>query len=366
MKICHMTSAHDSDDIRILKKQCVSLAKVDSNDVYLVAKGDSYEYKGVKIIGVEVSSSGRLGRILKVSKAVYNTAVSVDADVYEFHDPELLLYAKKLKKLGKKVIFDSHENYSEQIMQKGYIPKYIRKIVKAIYSLIENNACKYIDAVLYPSESSPYIGRVKECVPIFNTPMLDELEIKKDFSEKEDSVCCVGTLSEDRGIRVLVNACYKAGVKLVLGGNFSPPSFEDELRAEDSFSIVDYRGYCDRQKVNDIYDECLIGTDTILNVGQYPYLDNLSTKVYEYMIMKMPYITSDFKYNKSIVDKYNCGVCVNPSDENAISEAISFLVNNKKTAREMGENGRRLVEKNLNWKFDEERLINLYEKLYNA
>ena len=150
-----MTSAHDSDDIRILKKQCVSLAKVDSNDVYLVAKGDSYEYKGVKIIGVEVSSSGRLGRILKVSKAVYNTAVSVDADVYEFHDPELLLYAKKLKKLGKKVIFDSHENYSEQIMQKGYIPKYIRKIVKAIYSLIENNACKYIDACLLYTSPSP-------------------------------------------------------------------------------------------------------------------------------------------------------------------------------------------------------------------
>ena len=41
---------------------------------------------------------------------------------------------------------------------------------------------------------------------------------------------CVGTLSEDRGIKALVHACYKAGVKLILGGNFSPASFGEELK----------------------------------------------------------------------------------------------------------------------------------------
>ena len=34
MKICHVTSAHKSNDIRIFKKECVSLAKEEENEVY--------------------------------------------------------------------------------------------------------------------------------------------------------------------------------------------------------------------------------------------------------------------------------------------------------------------------------------------
>lgn len=361
-----MTSAHDSDDIRILKKQCVSLAKDSSNEVFLVARGQDYEYKGVKIIGIGNQNGGRLNRMFKVAKMIYKTAADLDADVYEFHDPELLPYAKKLKKAGKKVIFDSHENYRDQIMQKGYIPKPARRAARAIYSIIENNACKYLDAVLFPSDDNPYKNRVGECVAIFNSPMTDELVVEKCFEEKEDLVCCVGTLSEDRGIRILIRACYRAGVGLVLGGNFSPPSFEDDLRSEEAFDIVDYRGYCNREQVKDIYNQCRIGADTILGVGQYPYLKNLSTKTYEYMLMKMPYITSDFAFNKLIVDKYNCGIAVDPLDEKAVADAISFLVENKEEAKKMGENGYQLVKEKFSWEHDERRLIDLYSKLYNS
>lgn len=359
-----MTSAHSSDDVRILKKQCVSLAKNENNQVFLVAKGDSFEYKRVKVVGIGEVTGGRLNRMFKVSKIVYDKAISLDADVYQFHDPELLPYAKRLKKLGKKVIFDSHENYKVQIMEKDYIPKAIRWAVRWMYAVIETSACKNLDAVLYPAQDSPYEGKVKKCIPISNAPMVEELKMTRAFDEKEDSVCCVGTLTEDRGIGVLINACYKAGVKLVLGGKFSPPEFENSLRKLDSFSIVDYRGYCDREKVNEIYNECLIGADTILRVGQYPYLRVLATKTYEYMLMEMPYITSDFAYCKEVINKYKSGMYVDPADEEAIANAIIFLLSHKEAAKEMGINGKKAIEKEFNWQFDEERLLGLYEQLY--
>lgn len=364
MKICHMTSAHSSDDVRILKKQCVSLAKDKSNTVFLVAPGHSYQYKDVQIIGVGEHKGGRLSRILKISREVYNKALSVDADIYEFHDPELLLYAKKLSRHGKKVIFDSHEDYRSQILEKRYIPKLLRKIVKNIYVVIENHACKYLDAVLFPEAASPYEGRVKHCVPIYNTPIFDEFEHKKSFEEKENSVCCIGSLSEDRGIRVLMEACYKAGVKLVLGGNFSPAVFGEELKKQKEYGIVDFQGYCTREKVNDIYNRCLIGADTILDFGQYAQAKTLSTKVYEYMVMKMPYITSDFEYNKEIINQYKCGVYVDPMDSDAIAEKIKYLLENKQIAKEMGENGRKAAETCFSWNNDESRLIALYKRLY--
>lgn len=364
MKICHMTSAHDSDDIRILKKQCVSLAKKQDNEVYLVAKGEDFNFKNVHIVGIGEQQGGRLNRILKVGKTVYEKALSLDADIYQFHDPELMMYAKKLKKHGKIVIFDSHENYREQIMQKGYIPKPLRRIIQWIYCKVEKHACKYIDAALFPSEKNPYEGMVAECVAIYNSPMPDELKITTPIEKKQPSVCCVGTLSEIRGIKVLVEACYKAGVKLVLGGVFSPAEFGDELKNSRYFANVDYRGFCDREQVNAIYNECMIGADNILRVGQYPFLQNLSTKAYEYMMMKMPYITSDFDYNKKIVDEYKCAIYVDPSDADAIAEAIKYLVNNPEIAKSIGENGKKLVDEKYSWSNDEKRLYDLYGKLY--
>lgn len=359
-----MTSAHDSDDVRILKKQCASLAKDENNQVFLVAKGESYKYKEVNIKGIGEFTGNRIARVLKVSKAVFKAAKALDADVYELHDPELLLYVKKLKKMGKKVIFDSHEDYQKQILEKHYIPSILRRFVKLVYSIIENRACKYLDAVLFPSAENPFLGRVKNCVAIYNTPILDEFITKTSFDQKDDKVCCIGSLTESRGITALVEACYIVGVPLVLGGEFSPEEYGEQLKNKKEYSIVEYKGYCSREDVVDIYNKCLIGTDTILPMGQYDCTDSLSTKVYEYMAMGLPYITSNFKYNMEIIDEYQCGIYVDPSSSNEIAESIKFLLNNKETAKKMGENGKQLVENKFNWQKDEQRLYDLYNKLY--
>lgn len=364
MKICHMTSAHDTDNIRILKKECVSLAKNPKNEVFLVGPGENFSFKSVHIIGIGNSDSGRVKRIFKSSKCIYKKALELDADVYQFHDPELLLYAKKLKKHNKIVIFDSHEDYQKQIMEKDYIPKFVRRLIRRVYSIIENSACKYIDAVLFPGDRSPYEKRIKYCVPIFNTPIIDEFVQIGRQKVTDIKACCVGALTESRGIRVLMKACYKANVRLVLAGAFVPSEFEESLKKEKAYSIVDYRGICNREEVNEIYNECLIGTDTILAVGQYPYTENLSTKVYEYMLMKMPYITSNFKYNRAIIDQYHCGIYVDPSDEDAIANVLRYLIDNPEEAIQMGQNGRKAVEKLFNWEDDERRLFDLYELLY--
>lgn len=49
MKVCHMTSAHESNDIRIFYKECSSLA-ANGFDTYLVAHGDSREENGIHVV----------------------------------------------------------------------------------------------------------------------------------------------------------------------------------------------------------------------------------------------------------------------------------------------------------------------------
>lgn len=82
--------------------------------------------------------------------SVYLEAMKINADIYKLHDPELLRIGLRMKRNGKKVIFDSHENYREQIKEKKYIPKWIRKGIVFLYGCFENYIVKKIDGVIMP------------------------------------------------------------------------------------------------------------------------------------------------------------------------------------------------------------------------
>ena len=60
-------------------------------------------------------------------------------------------------------------------------------------------------------------------------------------------------------------------------------------------------------------------------------------------------ICTDFEVWREIIKKYNCGICVTPTNKNEISGAISFLLKNPDIAKLMGQNGRRAVEETYNW-----------------
>jgi glycosyltransferase involved in cell wall biosynthesis len=77
----------------------------------------------------------------------------------------------------------------------------------------------------------------------------------------------------------------------------------------------------------------------------------------------IPVIASDFPAWRAIVDRYECGVCVDPSDPQAIGASIEWLLSNPATARRMGENGRRAVERHYSWETERTKLLCLYDHL---
>ena len=364
-KVCHFTSAHPSDDVRIFQKECTSLAQKGDMDVYLVAMGESREENGVHVIGIGDKPNSRYKRMTQFAKKIYEKALSIDADIYHFHDPELLPYGAKLAKRGKHVIFDSHENTYEQIRIKYYIPALLRNIIAITYRTFERKWIRKFDAVIYPIKENPFEGFCKRVAVVNNTPKLDVFhqDDQSDSVAKEKSVCYVGALTPERGITHLIKACYMAGVKLILAGTFSPEGYQEELMSDPSYSCVDYRGEIDKDGVVQVYKESMIGASTIQNVGQYHMLRNLPTKVYEYMAMGLPVIVSRTPYTEELFNEYRFAVLVDPSDVNEISAAITKLSENQEMRAELIETGKRLAREVFNWRVDEKVLFDLYDNI---
>lgn len=367
IKVCHMTSAHPAEDIRIFHKECVSLARA-GYEVYLVERGASYEKNGVHIVGVGEIPSGRLKRMTEGAKRVYEAAKAVDADIYHFHDPELLPYGLKLKRAGKRVIFDSHEDYARQIAVKPYLPRWIARLISHIYTVYERRVLRDIDAVIFPCTiegRDPFSGKCRCTALINNVPLLQELPSSSCSTADVFSAGYVGPIRPDRGNTQNVQACEAVDVPLLFGGTPDSEAYQQELERLDSKGLVTFCGQLDRAGVWKLLSGVSVGLVTELSVGQNNTTDNLPTKTYEYMAAQLPFLIANYPYAKKVVDKHRCGICVDPENVAELAHALTYLRDHPDEARQMGENGRRAVKEEFNWDVEEKKLLALYEDILN-
>ena len=136
-KICILTSVHSVFDTRIFHKEAKTLVHAGYN-VTLVAQHSKNEIvDGVKIIAL-LKPRNRFMRIFGLTWRVFYLALRQGANIYHFHDPELILVGIVLRLLGKKVIYDVHEDVPKQILNKEWIGNVsIRKIAAFIMNIVE-------------------------------------------------------------------------------------------------------------------------------------------------------------------------------------------------------------------------------------
>ncbi len=364
IKVCHFTSAHPSDDIRIFHKECVSLASA-GYEVYLVtANGKEGVFHGVNVVSVKTTSSNRFIRMMKTSKAVYKKALSLDADIYHFHDPELLPFALRIKRKGKKVIYDAHEDVPRQILSKFWIPSILRKTISFFFEKFENRVAKRLSYVVVstPTIKNRFIQVNSKTEDICNYPLLKENLHIPSWSTRKTEICYIGGITRIRGVFELVESLrYTEGVRLNIAGAFSPESLKQELQAKDEWTKVNDCGFVGREEVSKILNTSKIGIVTLY--PQPNYLESLPIKMFEYMLSGIPVIASDFPLWRQIIEDAQCGVCVNPKDPKEIADKINQLLNDDALAERMGQNGREAVLNEYNWGVQETKLLAIYKSL---
>lgn len=364
-KVTHLTSVHPRYDTRIFYKMCTSLASQGHEVTLVVADGKGDELKnGIQILDVGTAQN-RLDRIRNAPKRVFAKAASLQADLYHLHDPELIPIGLKLKRLRHRVIFDSHEDVSKQMLSKPYLNKPSLWLIAKVISAYERWACAKLDGVIAatPAICEKILAINPNTVDINNFPLLQEFKHQASWAEKRAEVCYLGGISSIRGIKEVCAAMgkVKSKARLNLAGLFSEPEVKKSVYAMPGWQRVWELGFLDRDGVQKVLRRSIAGLVTLH--PKKNYLNSLPVKMFEYMGSGIPVIASDFPLWREIISKNNCGLLVNPLDAGAIAKAIDYLIVNPKEAERMGRNGRKAVETLYNWKHEEKKLLKFYETI---
>lgn len=379
-KICVFTSAHLADDIRVYKKQIVSLLKMGYEVYYVtnnsnsnikseyVKKNECIEHPKLSIFfNQEFNEDKRWARLF--NSILFFNRLPKNCDIYHFHDPDLLFTGFILKLFGKKVIYDAHENYKDSIKDKKYIPFYLRKLISFFFGFIEDLFVHSYDLVICATpviEQRYRKNKIRHTVVINNYPFRDEFNAASYKSlNKDDLVIYAGGITQQRGMDYLINAMVKVNLikpcRLIMAGQIYPTAYEELLRSYEGWKFVDYKGILTRDELSVELNRAKAGIVTLLPTKNH--VNSQPIKMYEYMSASLPVIGSNFPLWKEIIEKRNCGICVDPQKEEEIAEAIISIISNDNLAEKMGKNGYDAVISKYNWESEEKSLFKAYDGL---
>jgi glycosyltransferase involved in cell wall biosynthesis len=365
-KVCILTSVHIPFDCRVFHREAVSLAKA-GYDVTLIARHDKEEVvSGVRMVPLP-QWKNRFHRMTGVLWRLYRLAVRENADVYHFHDPELMIVGLLLKLRGRKVIWDVHEHYPNSILDKYYISRSLRRLISRSFDLFERAVVRFFNYVIY---TTPFVGARYETMKVRsgrveNYPMI---KLSGTFEKHpQEKIIYLGGMARSRGLIEVVEA-FAEIVKmhpqwqLCLVGSCNPASFETELKdavktlgIEKNVQFVSWVPYDQKEALS---SQASMGVITYL-----PYSNNTSclpNKLFDYMLVSLPVIASNFPLYREVVEGSHCGLLVDPSKAREIAQAMAYLIEHPAEARQMGENGRRAVIEKYNWEKESEKLLQIY------
>jgi glycosyltransferase involved in cell wall biosynthesis len=365
-KICVMTSAHPAFDVRIFHKQCRSLAAASYQVTLVAPHAESLWRDGIQLKATRIRKK-RLQRATLGVWDVFRCALKEKADVYHFHDPELIPAGLLLRLLGRKVIYDVHEDLPGTFSYKKYIPPWLKKPLGANIAALECVASFFFSAVV---TATPQLARRFQSsgrvAVVHNFPLIEEFPTAEVQRKPGKNFVYLGmAIMEERGAKELVEAIgllpADLSARLVLIGAFESPEFRDLLQSSPGWKRTTAVGLMDRAQVADALAQATAG---LITLHPHPnFMNAFPVKLFEYMAAGVPVIASDFLACRGIVEDARCGLFVNPRSPKEIADAMDYLLAHPEEAAAMGQRGKEAVFRKFNWTNEQKILLDLYSGL---
>jgi len=362
--VCHLSSVHNWFDERVFHKEMKSLRKIGYKVSFVVQQKQNVQVDGIQIVALKKPRSF-FHRIFFTNAVLLIRALQIRADAYHFHDSELLFIGYLLKCLGKRVIYDTHENYQEKFRAHPRIPDFLRPWFSALWWMFEKSISSRFDFVITADSVTKRKFPQGKVEVLGNFPPRDFGKVHQSAgSSSFFKIIYVGGITEERGIGKAVDAVERLDdipVKLHLIGETRNPSL---LRRISNHPKVVYHGRIEWEKLGPHLASADIGIALYQPIPSYLYYpgENI-VKLFEYMKMGIPVLLSAFPLLKPFIEQIGAGIPVDPADPEKIAEAIRHLYHHPEIRREMGQKGINAVNHTYNWENQEKKLWRVYERV---
>ena len=151
MKIVILAPVHAYDDIRVFRKEAVTLAAAGHEVVLHARTPDGRPLRRDGVLVRPVKYRHRLSRFAQMP-VFGHRLFREGADVYHVHNPDTLPIAFALKLRGARVVYDTHEDFRTELLLRTWLPGILRRPAAAVVSATERRAGRWLDAVIVTQE----------------------------------------------------------------------------------------------------------------------------------------------------------------------------------------------------------------------
>ena len=366
-RVAHLTTVHSPFDNRIMDRECRTLANA-GQEVGVVAGSASGEpAPGVTVRHVSWPA-GRLWRMSLGVLRVLAAAWREKPAVFHFHDPELIPAGLLLRLLGRRVVYDIHEDYATALLEREYLPPAWRPRLSRTLACVEGWCSRRFALV---AAERYYLERFPTATTVLNyvrLPAVSDAELAARPRLPGIRLLYTGNVKDYRGAfehASLLTRLPNAEVFLV--GRCS-----QELAAALQRSVGPGAARLHLEGIGYLVphariDACYLAEQWTAGLAVFPRRAHTArkelTKVFEYMAYGLPIIASDLPALRDLVEGEGCGLCVDPDDPAAAAAAARWLAETPEQAADMGRRGRRAARERYTWESQGERLLALYDRI---
>lgn len=369
-RVLLLSTVHPSTDPRIMHKIAPALQKHYEVICALPNTGKSGVVKDVCMISLP-HFDRLLWRLLITHPAVLIKCIGLRPHIVHIFVPELLPLAFLFEWLGARVIYEVQENLYKKFAIKHYNNSPVYKRLFAFFDQAARRRFHFIftDAGYLPEYQNltwPF-ALVRNYVSI---PFVDAIAQEPKASDNPEFFY-LGVISTERCLDTLLVALarLKKAFPAFHMHLFGPLRLNPNELAKlpcygDVSENLTFYGYADQQFAFRTAGRTLAAIALLKPVADYP--ESYPTKLFEYMALGLPVITSDFPLYKEIVEHSHCGFCISPYDAEALCEKLVWCIENNAQGTVMGEKGRIAAERRYNWISEETALLSYYTQLLSA
>lgn len=364
-KICQLSSVHPYFDTRVFLKECRTLAAFGYSVTLIARKDDGI---ATTIDGVEVipfrEYSNRFKRILFSSWRMFRMALQQKAAIYHFHDPELLTVGILLKLAGKKVIYDVHEDYHSQLLQKSWLKsRWLKLFIAKSYRLFEIVSRSLFDRIITATEDIATLFPAHKTHVIRNLPILTIIDKAAPFvfTREKPIILYAGALAKIRGAYEIVQMMefLKHDAELWLLGKWESQALQQQCMALPGWAKVKYLGL---KKPDEVYSYMKIADVGLAIIHPVQnYLVGLPVKSFEYLACGAPMLMSGFPFWEKLFA--GCAHFTDPLNPQQVAQQVDDLLDHPEERLRLSEAGLHLVQTKYSWEAESQRLLQLYQQL---